>query len=212
METRKKKRVFRKMWGCAAALGGWLYHNGVTLIVALIGAIPGIWSLSWRISDKRKGEPLSASIKMYTDRELTTSPQGYVPLKISFWNENPFSLILTEIAICNVTNGEVTIGSTRKDIRVDYVLKQHIPPQNFTNVLYEIPPFTLSDRPVVTGTADFEGVFFVSNETLRAGGNVLDFRLTYHGNNRKRKDRTLIVSAIVIEKTPKETNLNQILE
>jgi len=195
METRRKKKVFRKMWGCLAAVGEWLQQN----IVGLIGAITGLASLIWQLIDRRKGKPLCAYIRALHNKEIIFTPAGYVPLEITFWNENPFTVILTEIAVCNVKSGDVTVGMSIDEAGSRYILKQHSRPQTFTQVYKAIWPYVSKAAPIVTGTSAFSDIFFVSYEALRTGENILDFRLTYHGTNRKRRNRTITIRGVYIK-------------
>jgi len=189
METHKNKKLFRKMWGCLVAVGEWLQQN----IIGLIGAMTGLASLIWQLIDRRKGKPLCVSIQTLHNKEIIFTPEGYVPLEISFWNDNPFTIILTEVAVCNVKRGDVTVGMSVDETGSRYVLKQHSRPQTFTQVYKAIWPYVPQNMPIATGTKAFSDIFFVSYEALRTGRNILDFRLTYHDTNRKRRNRTVTI-------------------
>jgi len=194
MGYKKRNKELRGMCGWIVSIGEWAYSNAV----GLLGVVTGIPALFWQIIDRRKGKRLIASIRSLQDRTLNFTPEGYVPLEISFWNDNPFAVILTEIAICNVTSGDITLGMTVDETSSRYYLKQRIRPQQAVHIYKYIPPYVSKDRPITTGTEVFPDIFFVSYDALRAGGNVLDIRITYHGTNRNRKDRSIMVKGVYI--------------
>jgi len=185
MRQENQKKEKRKMWDIISA---------IPAIATILGWFTGRY-------DRKHGKPIVVSIKEMKEPSFSYFPEDFAPLEITFRNDNPFDIVLTEIAITNVRVGRMAIG-VRKPSLVTHMRSIMWNPQQLLNkdVYLTLPTaFGETGIPITTGTPELDEIFFVDHDTIRASNNTLDFCLTFRLTSHKNLYRKIHVRGVLFE-------------
>jgi len=178
-----------------------------------ITAIPTFISFLWQWRDRRGtklNKPILVDIVEMANYEFYFRPDDFAPVKITLRNDNPFSVILVEVALTNVKAGKIAVGkSDPSTVTKLYSLGWNTEKPLNKDVYMPLPPaFEERGRVIKTGTAEFDGVFFISHDTIRASNNTLDFCLTFQTTGQRKTIKKVYVTGVLFEhwRKPKEGN------
>jgi len=185
------KERLKKMFGIV-----FQWANNIGGLIAM-GVTSVIFFWSWR---DRQCLPLSVTIQKLEDAKFLYEAEHFIPLKISFFNPNPFSLFISEIALKE--QGLLAGGYQAYDSTTREVIWDKDSPQALQCTLTVPPAYMTGGKPLQTNTVDCPDMFFIDKNTVGDDKKQLKFQIKYHKTLSRRHKRKLKILSSAISYAP----------
>jgi len=163
METRKKKSVFQSM---------------LEILWKILTAIPGLAIFYWAVRERIFGIPLNITIKKLMKVPFDYGPKHFIPLEISFFNPNPFAVIVSEMSVgSEKEEGQLAVGYRAFDSDKARLLYKDVFTPHLLQLNLHIPPHWATEGGIFkTDTKDCKEIFFVSPDVLNTDAGQIKIR------------------------------------
>jgi len=142
-----------------------------------------------KMRQKKEDKPLAIDIKQSNNPQTTVEgiDGDFIPLEITFFNKEPFAIIVTEIFLIAKGMGEIIIGDYNPELEVIEINPAH-------KLIFDditIPPNFGTGSTLTIGIdgksspVDNNPVFLISRDTLITGINRIELEFTCRTNEPK---------------------------